>query len=783
MIPAFFDPEQPGPTHDPWGRRRRVSALITSSQTTPSRDVLEGLLFDSDPIVSQLAFQGLRRLSPPPADVDAGWKSVFAESVHLLLRQAGQGPIALRIPAVQALAFAPATMTIGLIDTLLQNFPKNSGEVSLWPHPPGIPLMNFRPSTELPEGFALLLSGLASPEYRVSLLRRELTTAVSRENLLSALLSLQVLPEPELIDELLPHIRSAEPLVAVEAIRALHAAGGGKVFHLLGSLFHETGHPDKRSRLLELLASTGREEALAMICQELKAGNAEMLPSAINALETFPLPGAEKSELLSPFLNHPVKAIQIEAAVCLWRLGSMEALPRLEALVRDAATDARVVAAAAFGRLPPGISLSPLLEQLALEKNGDVRRQILQSLRQLLPRVHEAGTVIERLLPLLARFLSSSEVFFRNQAAVLCGYTGHHTHDLIVKALDREENPHVMASLIKALGRLGSPKVLIFARFLDQPDPRVRSNLMEAFLFSGVEAIPFLTRGLKDPSPRVRASAALSLFLLGQTEVVGILNRMLLTSSPSAILSACHCFHHIFRHFPILDKPESPIALALRRLHTRHTRPAIREPQPDESPLSRLLVQLSGIPGGTSPLIAFLHEQVGREPSCYFRRRLLAAFLLAERRFEQALPLLERCLEEQPHVLADQFDAYRSAVAVGEIARAGRTKQVIIRTYNTLLAACEELCRAIRGKGAEELLEKLLSLRRPSMNLYNAMIQLKMIQGERDTVLELLQELFLARPLNEAVVRKMAELLPDEKNALKSALIRFAEAFSREKGA
>ncbi len=56
------------------------------------------------------------------------------------------------------------------------------------------------------------------------------------------------------------------------------------------------------------------------------------------------------------------------------------------------------------------------------------------------------------------------------------------------------------------------------------------------------------------------------------------------------------------------------------------------------------------------------------------------------------------------------------------------------------------------------------------MNLYNAMIQLKVIEGDDETVLELLAELVLARPVNAMVVRRLAAMLPESYSELLSAL-------------
>ena len=54
--------------------------------------------------------------------------------------------------------------------------------------------------------------------------------------------------------------------------------------------------------------------------------------------------------------------------------------------------------------------------------------------------------------------------------------------------------------------------------------------------------------------------------------------------------------------------------------------------------------------------------------------------------------------------------------------------------------------------------------------------KLKVIEGEIETVLDLMAELVLARPQNPFIVRKLATLLPESCSELKSALIIYASS-------
>ena len=87
-----------------------------------------------------------------------------------------------------------------------------------------------------------------------------------------------------------------------------------------------------------------------------------------------------------------------------------------------------------------------------------------------------------------------------------------------------------------------------------------------------------------------------------------------------------------------------------------------------------------------------------------------------------------------------------------------------------LLDGCIELCKELRGTGAALMLQRLNFLNEPSMNLYNAMIQLKVVEDDPDTVMYLMTELILARPFNANIINKLAAMMPDDYSTLKDAL-------------
>ena len=755
--------------------KRTGMATLAAHGRLQHRELFEEFILDPDPATSLLAFQALKKILPAAPNLNPAWKELFGESVDLLVRRASNGPLQLRVAALQALSFAPTGMTAGAVEFVLQSIQGESLDGSLSEHPPLMPLVNTNRSLDLPEGFALVLSALPSCSLRASLLRRELSRG-EPERVLPVLLSLQMAPIPEFTDLLVGLLRSPEPDLSIEAARALLVCGGNRVHLVLSSILHETVDPNKKAHLLSILGQTGKEEFLPLLMSHLSHSSPVVRKAAVSTFGMFPLPPEEKLKLLNDLLNDPNPEISTNAAQFLWKMGSLEALPRLEAMLKSGKSNERTFAAEAIGKLPFKVSIPILIDSLGKERHGDTRREILISLRRLLPKAGNTFPLLDQLLLYLKKHLDSSEPFLRSQVAVLCGMLGSPAEDLLLAGLEKEENPHVLSSLLASLGRIGNPRLLVVARFRDHPDSRVRANLMDALAPGGMSAIPYLTGGLKDPSPRVRSSAARNLFFLGDMDVVATLNRMLLVPSPLPVLSACHALGQLMRISPAALKAEHPISLSLSRI-SRKIQKGVSNLPPllRETELIEVFDELSKIGADLEGMEKILTRYFKSNPRLHGVRRMLSSVCAGMNNPMRGLPLLEMGLKEHPNILADQFDMYRLSLAIGNYEKANLFKEIVKRNYGNLHEACRKLCIDLRGKGADEILEKLLHLDSPSMNLYNAMIQLKALQGEMDVVLDLLSELLLARPTNGIIAQKIVHLLPDGCDLLKEALNNYAQ--------
>ena len=759
---------------DGWIRKSALAAMVRDPQPV-DREIFEDFIDSDDTTLSLMAFLGLKKLFPPTIMLRDTWKELFGESVDLLSRRSCTGPSQLRVAALRALAFAPEHLSFGLVEKVLESLAAplnyesiNSGQT------PGLALVQTPQTFQLPEGFAVLLASLPGSHERVDLLRREIGSQ-DPSRLLPVLLALQLNPAAELIDQTLMLARSPEKRIAIEAARALLACGGSKVYLLILSMLKEAADPQRKAALLPLAASTGREEVWPVIASYAACDDSMLAQAALQAAENFAAPIEEKVALYRRAIKSNDPGTACLAAQFAWQTGSMKALRLLESYLAAESKTQRACAAAALGNISPETALPILADCFDREKNGDVVRQLILSVRKLLPRARGNLRVHDLLLPWLGRLMKSTDAFKRSQSAILCGLIGRNAEDLVLRTLEKEHHPHVIASLLSSLGRLGCSRLLVYSRFHDHTDSRVRANMLTAMLICGGEAVSYFTNALKDNVPRVRGAAARNLFLLGQLDIVATLNRMLLVPEPLSVLAGCYSLGQLLRIQPPLLSPDHPLPLAVARRSAIQQKSGSYGPMLLNTPeIAQVFSEMAIARGNRKKMIWILEEKSRRHPSSYPVRRMHASLLAVDGDLQRAAGILGGCLSEHPGILADILDAYRIAVKLGNLDRATDYGESAKELYNELLAGCLLLCRSIRGSGAELMMQKLHHLSEPSMNLYNAMIQLKVLENETETVLDLMSELVLARPYNAVVIRKLATMLPESFSDLRQALSVYA---------
>lgn len=749
-------------------------AAVSRNPVAEDRVFLEECLENNNPAIVLLAYMGLKKLFPMSTAMQEVWQNLFFDTVDLLEKRAssGSGSAQIRAAAIKAMAFA-TEVSYSTIDTALKSLSSTfSYDTSFVAKEPQLYLLQRPNDFFLSEAFGILLASMHTDQQAaVKLLTRELDCQ-NPDRLIPALIALQLNPNPDFTDQVLWVARNGEKRVADEAVRALLACGGKKVCLFISSLLKEIKDVDRRKIILSVAASSDREEIWPALNAFARGKEPKLTLAALRAIAGFDgVDNSEKITLYAEAAKNKDPEVMALAAVLAWKAGSLKTLKLLNQFLDSDSDLHRLAAATVLSEVSPEKAIPLLISHFEEETEEKVYSQILLSLRALLPKTKKVELVENTVLPWLSAMLKSGEAWKRNQAAVLCGYLGPVSEELLLKTLSKEKHAYVIASLLAALGKCGSSRLLLFSKYHDHEDPRVRANMVYALINCGNEAIPYFSEALNDSSPRVRAGAAYNLFMLGQVNAINTLNAMLQVPEPLSVLSACYAIFNIFK--TVLPKLEAdhPLALALSRLAIDSQKNKQIGPGLLNSPeVSAIFNEMATAGGDKNKLIWILEEKHKRRPSSFLILRLLAANYILNGDNQKALPLMEICVRENPSDLADLLDTYRTALKLGDLHRANDFGEKTKKLYRMLLDGCVELCRSLDGAGVAMMLQRLNFMEEPSMNLYNAMIQLKVVEGDQETVMYLMTELILARPFNTNLINKLIDIMPDKYATLRDAM-------------
>ncbi len=760
--------------------RQRVLSIISKEPLFDDLAFFEEMMENENPIFVFLAHKALSKLFPMSNAMKNLWQDFFAETIDLLEKRASSssGSAQLRTAAVKALAFSN-DLSFSVIESALKSlFTSFCYETSFISTEPLLPLLSKSSSFSLPESFGLLLASMPiEQEGAIKIIKRELDCQ-NPDRLIPAMISLQLNSSPEFTDQLLWIARNSEKRVANEAVKALLACGGKKVCLFISSLLKEVRDDDRRSVILSVAASTDREEIWPILSGFARGKNIKLALTALRAIDGYSsISTDDKMHVYSEVFRSKEPELIALAALLAFKSGSARSIKLLKQLLNSESEKYRYEAVSILAEFPSEKAVPILLNAFDEETDENVINQIFLSLRLLLPKINKVELVENTVLPWFNRLLNSSDAFIRNQTAVLCGCLGASSEDVVLKALAKESHPYVVASLLAALGKCGCDKILLYSKYHDSNDSRIRANMIWALKNCGNEAIPYLNDALNDNSPRVRAGAAFNLFMLGQLYVVKNLNGMLQVPEPISVLSACYAINEIFKLNIAKLEADSPLALAISKLTLESQRHKQIGPGLLNSPEApELFNEMAACNGNQKRILWLLEEKHKRRPSSFLITRLLASLYISNDENAKALPLIEICIRENPTDLADLLDAYRTVLKLGDLTRANAIGEKTKKLYKMLLDGCIELCKSLRGTGAALMLQRLNFLNEPSMNLYNAMIQLKVAEDDPDTVMYLMTEIILARPFNINLINKLSEILPEEYSILKDSLLVYAKS-------
>ncbi len=134
-----------------------------------------------------------------------------------------------------------------------------------------------------------------------------------------------------------------------------------------------------------------------------------------------------------------------------------------------------------------------------------------------------------------------------------------------VDILHKEEDPFVIASLVKVIGHYGDTSHLtLLQEYLKHEDPRVRANTVEALEMIGDDLIvTLLIPMLQDEDHRVKATTIRAIYNFNQEEAIKLIRRLAASSRENRRDSAVYCLSQIdHREVPaivteMLEKEES----------------------------------------------------------------------------------------------------------------------------------------------------------------------------------------------------------------------------------
>ncbi len=124
--------------------------------------------------------------------------------------------------------------------------------------------------------------------------------------------------------------------------------------------------------------------------------------------------------------------------------------------------------------------------------------------------------------------------------------------DILLEALEREEDPWLLALLVKTIGALGDATcVRRLARFLSHPNTRVVANTIEALEMVGDEScIELIEPFLSSEDNRIRANAVKAMYMWEPARAFSVLEGMCFSLKEWMRASAVYCLK-------VIDEPQA----------------------------------------------------------------------------------------------------------------------------------------------------------------------------------------------------------------------------------
>lgn len=330
------------------------------------------------------------------------------------------------------------------------------------------------------------------------------------------------------VEDLEADLGNPDPRVRNEAVQALARQGGDAARRRAVTLVEGEADPFVRATLAVTLGILGGPAEIPALDVLLKDGDPRVRANAIEGL--MHIGGPDVPARVVPYLKDADNRVKVNAYTALGKFKKMDLLKALGEMLTSDKAWRRDAAAYALVKMEIPESV-PLLEYALGDdyigirlkaRNGLVllaRREVTQAI-QVLERLGGARPHPETYLSLdMLRIRSRPETPRDEEAGRLAlirrivEAQDREKVSMLLRQLTRESRPRVLATLLTAVGNLGSAEVLPVLRpFLGFEDRRIRANAVEAWgLLGGPQDVEALEPFRRDPDNRVRANAVVAL--------------------------------------------------------------------------------------------------------------------------------------------------------------------------------------------------------------------------------------------------------------------------------
>lgn len=332
----------------------------------------------------------------------------------------------------------------------------------------------------------------------------------------------------EAVEELQGDLTSPDPRIRNEAVQTLARLGGDAARVRAVALVEGEADPFVRATLAVTLGVLGGLGEIPALDALLKDRDPRVRANAIEGL--MHIGGSEVPARVVPYLKDADNRVKVNAYTALGKFKKIDLLRALGEMLTSGQAWRRDAAAYALVKMEIPESV-PLLEYALGDEYIGTRLKARNGLVVLARRgVSQASQVLGRLAgarPYPESYLSLDMLRWRERPdkprdeeegrlALIRRIVGAQDREkvsMLLRQLTRESRPRVLATLLTAVGNLGSAEALPAVRpFLESEDRRIRANAVEAWgMLGGDGEVGALEPFRADPDNRVRANTLVAL--------------------------------------------------------------------------------------------------------------------------------------------------------------------------------------------------------------------------------------------------------------------------------